>query len=58
MAYESGEVNSSREALVKIRLGGGEGPECVIDTGFNGALMLPRLLIDRLGIPIRGRMVF
>ena len=58
MAYESGEVNSSREALVEIRLGGGQRFECVIDTGFNGDLMLPRLFIDRLGIPIRGRMVF
>lgn len=57
MAYESGDVNSSREALVEIRLGG-ERIECVIDTGFNGALILPRLFIDRLGIPIRGRLAF
>lgn len=57
MAHESGRVNSSREALVLVRLGG-ETMECVVDTGFDGGLMLPGTLIESLQIPIIGELVF
>lgn len=58
MAQESGRVNTLREALVVIRFRGGESFECVVDTGFNGALMLPRSFVDHLQIPIRGKLAF
>lgn len=58
MARESGKVNSSREALVEIRFRGGESFECVVDTGFNGALMLPRLFVDHLQMPVIGELPF
>ena len=55
MAHISGSVNSFREALVEIRLKG-VAIECVVDTGFDGGLMLPRTLADRLQIPLIGRL--
>lgn len=41
MPHESGEVTDSREARVRVRFAGGALAECVVDTGFDGALMLP-----------------
>lgn len=58
MAHESGSVNSSREALIEVRLNSGEAIECVVDTGFDGGLMLPRAFADSLQIPILGRLTF
>ncbi len=52
MAHESGSVNSFREALLVVRLISGEAIECVVDTGFDGGLMLPRAFADSLQIPI------
>ena len=57
MAHELGSVNSFREALVKVRLSG-EVVECVVDTGFDGGLMLPRAVADHLQISIIGRLAF
>jgi predicted aspartyl protease len=56
MALESGRVNSYREALVLVRLGDGAAIECVVDTGFDGGLMLPRAFISQ--IPIIGKLTF
>lgn len=58
MAHESGSVNSSREALIEVRLSSGEAIECVVDTGFDGGLMLPRAFADHLQFPIIGRLAF
>jgi clan AA aspartic protease len=58
MAQESGKVNSLREALVEIRFRDGERFECIVDTGFNGTLMLPRPFVDHLQIPIIGTLPF
>lgn len=58
MSLESGEVTDSREARVSLRFAGGGAVECVIDTGFDGALLLPRGLVERLRLPIVGRLVF
>ncbi len=55
MAQESGSVNAQLEAWLKIHTVNGESVECLIDTGFNGALMLPREIISRLGLQILGR---
>jgi hypothetical protein len=41
MPQESGSVNALREAIVEIRLVGGGAFDCVVDTGFDGALILP-----------------
>ena len=44
--------------MVEIRFRGGESFECVVDTGFNGALMLPRLFVDHLQMPVIGELPF
>ena len=58
MALESGRVNSYREALVLVRLGDDAVIECVVDTGFDGGLMLPRALVSQIQIPIVGELTF
>jgi clan AA aspartic protease len=58
MAEESGRVTAGREALLRLRLSVGETVECLVDTGFTGALVLPQELVTRLNLPIVGREVF
>lgn len=58
MALESGRVNSYREALVRVRLGDGAAIECVVDTRFDGGLMLPRAFVSQIQIPIIGELTF
>lgn len=58
MAQERGSVNSAREAIVEVRLDGGPTIECIIDTGFNGTLVLPRNLADHLQLSVIGRASF
>jgi clan AA aspartic protease len=58
MSHESGEVTNSREARVRVRFAGGEVAECIVDTGFDGALMLPRAFVKRLQLPLVGRLIF
>jgi clan AA aspartic protease len=58
MSHESGEVTNSREARVRVRLASGAAAECVVDTGFDGALMLPRAFVERLQLPLVGRLIF
>lgn len=58
MAAEIGRVTAAREALLRLRLTAGETVECLVDTGFTGALVLPQSLVTRLGLPIVGREVF
>ena len=43
---------------MKFVFRGGESFECVVDTGFNGALMLPRLFVDHLQMPVVGELPF
>lgn len=56
MPLVEGRVNECLEALVTVRIIGGLGGdvevECVVDTAFNGSLVLPREVIERLGLPI------
>jgi clan AA aspartic protease len=58
MAEETGRVSAAREALLRLRLSAGETVECLVDTGFTGALVLPQSLVMRLGLPVVGREVF
>lgn len=55
----SGVVNARREALVRLVVLGVDGRErefeTVIDTGFNGSLTLPPVVIAELGLPWRTR---
>ena len=55
MAYVEGKVNDALEAIVMVRLiAAGREVECLVDTGFLGALVLPARLIAELGFPIIG----
>lgn len=58
MALESGRVNSYREAVVLLRFQGGAVIECVVDTGFDGALMLPRTFVSQIPISVIGELTF
>lgn len=58
MAEETGRVTATREALLRLRLSAAETVECLIDTGFTGALVLPQALVGRLNLPIVGREIF
>ncbi|HKC65475.1 MAG TPA: hypothetical protein VKB86_17670 [Pyrinomonadaceae bacterium] len=55
MAREDGSVNAQLEAWLRIRATNGETIECLVDTGFNGALMLPRSEAVRLRLTVLGR---
>ena len=58
MAFESGRVNSYREALVAVRLRGGRAIECVLDTGFDGGLMLPAAFVSEAHIAVIEELTF
>jgi len=58
MPQESGNVNAHREAVVEMRFVQSDAFECVVDTGFDGALILPAIVIERLNLPIVARLVF
>lgn len=53
-----GKVNEALEARVTIRIiGGPQGTldvECIVDTGFNGSLVLPSSIVELLELPIVG----
>jgi clan AA aspartic protease len=55
MAREDGSVNAQLEAWLRVRSSGGEVIDCLIDTGFDGALVLPRGEASRLNLTILGR---
>jgi clan AA aspartic protease len=62
MPSVAGRVNEALEARVRISLIGGQAGtmevECVVDTGFNGALVLPASIVSQLGLPIISHEVF
>jgi clan AA aspartic protease len=55
MAREDGSVNAQLEAWLRVLSTNGEIIECLIDTGFNGALVLPRAEAVRLNLTVLGR---
>lgn len=58
MPTELGRVDATGGAFVPIKLASGETLECLVDTGFNGELVLPRSLVDRLRLTITGEQEF
>jgi len=58
MAVESGRITSIREPVLPVRLANTVTVECVVDTGFSGALMLPRNIVSDLNIPFVGKETF
>ncbi len=46
MAEEKGVVNKNLEAVLQILLKNGAKIDCVLDTGFNGTLLLPRKFVE------------
>jgi clan AA aspartic protease len=55
MAREDGSVNARREPWLRVRTAAGETLDCLIDTGFDGALVLPRAAATRLNLIVPGR---
>lgn len=55
MAREDGSVNARREPWLRVRTAAGQMPDCLIDTGFDGALMLPRAETTSLNLTVLGR---
>jgi clan AA aspartic protease len=55
MALEDGSVNARREAWLRVRTSGGETLDLLIDTGFDGALVLPRSEATRINLTVLGR---
>lgn len=53
-----GSVNASREAIIQIAVLSDnkqiKSVRAVIDTGYTGDLMLPRAIVNELGLTIRG----
>jgi predicted aspartyl protease len=58
MPHETGNVNASQEARINVTLAGGVGIKCLVDTGFTGALMLPRAFVTKHALPIVGSETF
>ena len=54
----SGNVNANREAIIQIAVLNdnkqSKAIKAVIDTGYTGDLMLPRAIVDELGLTLRG----
>ena len=55
MAREDGSVNARREPWLRVRTAAGETLDCLIDIGFDGALVLPRAEATRLNLIVLGR---
>lgn len=58
MALESGRVNSYREAVILVRFQSGPAVECVVDTGFDGGLMLPRAFVSEIQLEVIAELTF
>lgn len=58
MAKETGRVTTTREAFLRLQFSAGEAVECLVDTGFTGALVLPQALVTGLNLPVIGREIF
>ena len=48
MAQETGSVTTLLEAFLRVSARGGNSIDCLIDTGFSGALVLPRSFVAAL----------
>ncbi|HLM01494.1 MAG TPA: hypothetical protein VK400_10615 [Pyrinomonadaceae bacterium] len=55
MAQEKGFINEDLEAILSVQLINGSDVECIIDTGFNGSLLLPRKFVEDNSLALVGR---
>ena len=55
MATEIGSINRNREPVIAVRISENIAVDCVVDTGFSGALMLPNEIIGRSKIRLIGK---
>lgn len=61
MASEiNGTVNERREAILAVQFYAADGAplpvlEMLVDTGFDGSLMIPKEFADRFGLPVKGQ---
>ena len=55
MAQEKGFVTESLETVLTIELSNGSQIECLLDTGFNGFLLLPRKFVEDNSLHFVGR---
>lgn len=55
---EVGEINDNLEPLVTVRFVNGAEIDCVVDTGFNGSLFLPRDFIEQNDFDLIGEEAF
>jgi len=51
MAQETGKVNDNLQAFLQIELTNGAVLDCLLDTGFDGALVLPRSFVQANSMP-------
>src|ERR1700686_905577 len=58
MAVELGRISQGREPLPPVRLTEAVMVECLVDTGFTGALMVPRTVVRDLTIPVVASEIF
>lgn len=54
MVQETGKVNDNLQAFLQIELTSGATFDCLLDMGFDGALVLPRSFVQANSIPIVG----
>ena len=52
MFQEKGSVNDNLEAVITIQLNNQSKINCLLDTGFNGTLFLPRQFVEENNLPI------
>lgn len=55
MAQEKGFVTENLETVLTIELSNGSQIDCVLDTGFNGFLLLPRKFVEDNSLDFVGR---
>ncbi len=55
MDQEKGFVTENLETVMPIRLANGAVIDCVLDTGFNGSLLLPRSFVEEHKMELVGR---
>ena len=57
MFQEKGSVNDNLEAIVTVQLANQSKINCLLDTGFNGTLFLPRKFVEENNLPFGVREV-
>ena len=58
MERENGKVSNNLQAFLTISLTNGSKIDCLLDTGFDGGLMLPRSFVEANNIEITGNETF